>query len=131
MSNKKIERNYPYGGYDPFKTPSAKQFANSTPAVPDRPPFQQGWPSFNPPAPTSMNYQQHMPFPGHGPMPFPMPMPFGQQPGMFGYPPNQQQGYQNTQQKPQSNWNIGSTISGANQVMGIMKQLGGLASFFK
>ncbi|MFC0188694.1 hypothetical protein ACFFJY_10375 [Fictibacillus aquaticus] len=130
MSNRNKDRNYPYGGYDPFKTPSAKLFAQSVPADPARPPYQPSAPAFPPMAPYGMGFQQQMPFPGAGPMPMPMPMPF-QQPGMFGFPQNQQQSSFQNFQKPQSNWNWGSTLSGANQVMGIMKQLGGLAAFFK
>ena len=118
---------YPYGGYDPFSTPSSKFFAQ-TPTMPDRPPFAQA------PAPASFPFQQPVPYGfSHGFMPYmpimpPGGMPPQMMPGM-GMPFMQKGNNQNNQQG--SGLTFGKAMGGANQLMGLAQQMGSIISLFK
>lgn len=123
-------RMFPYGGYDPFSTPTAKGYANSQ-QVPDRPPYAPATPAPMPQQQYSQGFNQQ-PY-----MPYMMPMmpPGMPHPMMPGMPFNQKQGqgnqmgmYQNNQG---SGLNFGKMMGGANQVMGLAQQMGNILSFFK
>jgi hypothetical protein len=133
----KFVRMYPYGGYDPFSTPSAKAFSQS-PVMPDRPPYAQA-PATAPSSfsqPYTQNYSQGFmpympPMMPQGAMPYPMMpgmgMPFMQQPPgkqnqMMMGPNNQQQS---------SGLTFGKAMGGANQLMGLAQQMGSILSLFK
>jgi hypothetical protein len=127
----KSVRMFPYGGYDPFSTPSTKVYAASQ-TMPDRPPYAPATP-----APmTQHQYSQgfNQPF-----MPYMMPMmPPGAvpHPMMPGMPLNQIQG-QGNQGMPMhpnnqgSGLDFGKVMGGANQFMGLAQQMGNILSFFK
>lgn len=120
---------FPYGGYDPFSTPSSKVFSQS-PNNPDRPPFapaatapasvmpQQFAPGFTQPY---MPYIPPMMPPGLAPHPMAQGMPFqGQQQNSSMYPNTQNSGF-----------SFGKMMGGANQVMGLAQQMGNILSLFK
>ncbi|MBY6035870.1 hypothetical protein KUV80_04365 [Fictibacillus nanhaiensis] len=133
-------RMFPYGGYDPFSTPSAKVFSQ-THTPPDRPPYSQA-PVQNPQQAYAQGFNQpYMPYmppmmpPGVAPHPMMQGMPG--MPGMQGMPfgQQQQQGNQNASMQTNNNQGTGFTFSkamgGANQVMGLAQQMGNILSFFK
>jgi hypothetical protein len=125
---------YPYGGYDPFSTPSAKAFSQS-PVIPDRPPFATAPSAAQ--APYPQQFQQGYP---QGFMPFMPPM---MPPGAIGYPmmpgmgmPFMQPGKGNQNQMQQNNQQgsgltFGKAMGGANQLMGLAQQMGSILSLFK
>lgn len=123
-------RMFPYGGYDPFSTPSPKVFSQSH-NIPDRPPYTPAASSPAIPQPYTHGFTQpYMPY-----MPPMMPPGLAPHPMMQGMPFNQQQGkqqngsmYQNTQG---SGLNFGKMMGGANQVMGLAQQMGNILSLFK
>jgi hypothetical protein len=134
----KFVRMYPYGGYDPFSTPSAKAFSQSS-VMPDRPPFASA-----PSAPAASFPQQFPPGYNQGYMPYMPPM---MPPGIMPHPMMQQgmgmpfmqqgQGKQNQMAMSPFNQQQGSGITfskamgGANQVMGLAQQMGNILSLFK
>ncbi|WP_416731638.1 hypothetical protein [Fictibacillus sp. JL2B1089] len=133
MKEKSV-RMFPYGGYDPFTTPTAKGYANSQ-TVPGRPPYA---PAAQAPAMPQQQYSQG--FPQQPFMPYMMPMmpPGGMpHPMMQGMPFNQQQtqGSQSSMGMMPNNQgsglNFGKMMGGANQVMGLAQQMGNILSFFK
>lgn len=123
-------RMFPYGGYDPFSTPSSKVFSQSH-NIPDRPPYAPAAPAPTMPQQYIQGFAQpYMPY-----MPPMMPPGLAPHPMMQGMPFNSQQGsqqnasmYPNTQG---SGFNFGKMMGGANQVMGLAQQMGNILSLFK
>jgi hypothetical protein len=123
-------RMFPYGGYDPFSTPSSKVFSQSH-NIPDRPPYAPAAPAPTMPQQYTQGFvQPYMPY-----MPPMMPPGLAPHPMMQGMPFNPQQGsqqnasmYPNTQG---SGFNFGKMMGGANQVMGLAQQMGNILSLFK
>ncbi|MCM3730209.1 hypothetical protein M3196_00820 [Fictibacillus nanhaiensis] len=127
MKEKSV-RMFPYGGYDPFSTPSSKVFSQSQ-NIPDRPPYA-------PAAPASMQQQYTQGFaqPFMPMMPPMMPPGLVPHPMMQGMPFNQQQGGQNSAMFPNtqgSGLNFSKVMGGANQFMGLAQQMGNIFSLFK
>jgi hypothetical protein len=130
---------FPYGGYDPFSTPSAKAYSQSQTA-PDRPPYampapaasmpQQYTPGFTQPF---MPYMPPMMPPGVAPHPMMQGMPFNQMQGQVNS--MQGQGNQNGSSMYPNNQNsgfsFGKAMGGANQLMGLAQQMGSIISLFK
>lgn len=123
----KSARMFPYGGYDPFSTPSSKVFSQSH-NIPDRPPYAPAAP-----APTMpQHYTQGFPQPYMPYMPPMMPPGLAPHPMMQGMPFQGKQ--QNTSMYPNtqnSGFNFGKMMGGANQVMGLAQQMGNILSLFK
>jgi hypothetical protein len=123
-------RMFPYGGYDPFSTPSAKVFSQSH-NIPDRPPYA---PAAHAPTMPQQQYTQGFTQPYMPYMPPIMPPGVVPHPMMQGMPFNPQQGKQNTSMYPNaqgSGFNFGKVMGGANQVMGLAQQMGNILSIFK
>jgi hypothetical protein len=121
---------FPYGGYDPFSTPSAKIFSQSH-NIPDRPPYA---PAAHAPTMPQQQYTQGFAQPYMPYMPPIMPPGVFPHPMMQGMPFNPQQGKQNTSMYPNaqgSGFNFGKVMGGANQVMGLAQQMGNILSIFK
>lgn len=129
MKEKSV-RMFPYGGYDPFSTPSAKSFAQSH-SAPDRPPYSLAAAQI--PSPMPQQYAQGFTQPFMPYMPTMMPPGIAPHPMMQGMP-FMQQGKQNTSMFP-NNQGSGITFSkamgGANQLMGLAQQMGNILSLFK
>jgi hypothetical protein len=112
---------FPYGGYDPFTTPSAKAFSQSQTHA-GRPPYAQMQPTQVSPS-YSQPYMAQIP-----PM---MPQGFPPYPMMHGMPMMHQQGKQTFNQSQGTGFNLGTAMGGANQLMGIAQQVGNIISLFK
>ncbi|MFE1244309.1 hypothetical protein ACFW35_09280 [Fictibacillus sp. NPDC058756] len=120
----KSARMFPYGGYDPFSTPSSKVFSQSH-NIPDRPPYAPAAPALTMP----QQYTQAFPQPYMPYMPPMMPPGLAPHPMMQGMPfQGKQSMYPNTQG---SGFNFGKMMGGANQVMGLAQQMGNILSLFK
>lgn len=123
----KSARMFPYGGYDPFSTPSSKVFSQSH-NIPDRPPYAPAAPVPALPQQYTQGFHQpYMPYmppmmpPGLAPHPMMQGMPFqGKQQNTSMYPNTQNSGF-----------NFGKMMGGANQVMGLAQQMGNILSLFK
>jgi hypothetical protein len=123
-------RMFPYGGYDPFSTPSSKVFSQSH-NIPDRPPYAPAAPAPTMPQQYTQGFvQPYMPY-----MPPMMPPGLAPHPMMQGMPFNpKQSSQQNASMYPNtqgSGFNFGKMMGGANQVMGLAQQMGNILSLFK